>query len=80
MLLCGQGVLGSNFYFKGYLIQKSLRTTGLEWVCGRVQIKDCILQVCVCRMDYFAEQHMYFAYIEDEVLCLWFERVISSSF
>ncbi len=28
-----------------------------------------------CRMDFFAEQHMYFAYIEDEVLCLWFEHV-----
>ncbi len=26
------------------------------------------------------KQHMYFAYIEDEVLYLWFERVISSSF
>ncbi len=30
-------------------------------------------------MEFFAEQPMYFAYIEDEVLGLWFEHVISSS-
>ncbi len=50
-------------FLRGYLSQKSLRTTGLE----------CIMYAC--RMDFFAEQHMYFAYIEDEVLCLWFEHV-----